>query len=160
MNNSVCFMLLLLTAVNAYSDDDYYVWVDNNGVTNYAQKNPRDYPAERVTATGGFGAKTLLDSEQSQAPNRGSRPGLPPEPISTEVDPDKLIAEDRDRIAGQIAAQKRSNCEIGKKNLVNLETYPRIMVKDDNGEDRLLTAEEKTAKIETARQTIREYCSG
>tara|TARA_B110000971_G_scaffold16521_1_gene15256 strand:- start:437 stop:544 length:108 start_codon:yes stop_codon:yes gene_type:complete len=35
-------MLLLLTAVNAYSEDDYYVWVDNNGVTNYAQENPRD----------------------------------------------------------------------------------------------------------------------
>lgn len=160
MKNLVYLILLLLAPVHAYSEDDYYVWVDDNGVTNYAQKNPRDYPAERITATGHFAAKTLIDSEQSQAPNRGSRPGLPPEPISTEVDPDKLIAEDRERIAGQIAAQKRSNCEIGKKNLVNLETYPRIMVKDENGEDRLLTAEEKTAKIGTARQTIREYCRG
>ncbi|MEJ6593305.1 MAG: hypothetical protein QNL99_15105 [SAR86 cluster bacterium] len=160
MKNSVCFILLLLSSVNAYSEDEYYVWVDDNGVTNYAQQNPRDYPAKHVTSVNRFSDQTLPDSELSQLPSRGSRPGLPPVVISNEVDPGAVIAEDRARLAEQIAAQKRANCEIGKTNLTNLETYPKILVKGEDGEDRLLTAEEKGARTETARQTIRDNCNG
>ena len=35
-----------VSAMSAIAEEDYYVWVDENGVTNYAQRNPQGYNAD------------------------------------------------------------------------------------------------------------------
>jgi len=146
-------MALTFNAQSTLAAEDYYTWIDENGVTNYAQKNPLGYQARFVSKTRSFGRRLVAPDPAPVA--------IPDAPNSTrEVDPDAAIAEERAVIAAEIATQKKSNCSIGKKNLIRLEMFSRVRVTDANGESRTLTAEEKVAKEEDARNIIRENCTG
>ncbi|MEX1237593.1 MAG: DUF4124 domain-containing protein [Pseudomonadales bacterium] len=167
-------ILVLLLGATAYAETDYYVWVDENGVTNYSER-PGDNTARQMSRNNRLGE---LQDDESQY--RGSRPGAIPTPAEQPqpdrtattpavpaastgdggVDPDALIAEERAAIAAKIAETKRANCTIGKRNLAQLEAYARIRVKDDSGQERVLTEEERQAQISEARQIVRDNCTG
>ena len=133
--------------------EDYYTWVDENGVTNYAERNPQGYQARYITKTQRFG--------QRIAPTPEATPGIPDAPQGAPpVDPDDVISEERAAISAEIASAKKSNCDIGKKNLARLEMFSRVRVTDEKGESRTLNADEKSAKEEEARKIIRENCTG
>lgn len=141
------------------------MWVDENGVTNYSERNPQGYDAMHVTRSLRFGEQLRAPEEEDEMTRRpsGSRPGAnaPAEAVQpSEPDPGALIDNERAAIAAQIAATKRQNCEIGKRNLASLEAFARIRVSDGNGGERVLTDAEKADRIEAARQTIRENCTG
>ena len=141
----------LLAANPTVAAQAYYTWVDENGVTNYSQRNPQGYEARRVSKTHKFGEQVYLEQ----------RPVTTPTNVAPDqIDPDELVAE---RVAAEtrrVAATKRSNCEIGKKNLTNLQAFSRVRVSNDDGTTRILAPSEKSARMETARQVIRENCSG
>lgn len=141
----------LLMPQNLFGAQEYFTWVDENGVTNYSQRNPQGYQAQRVSKTHKFGEQVFLEQRPSPSTQVA---------ITDEVDPDALVAEQVAAEARKIAATKRSNCEIGKKNLTNLQAFSRIRVTEDDGSVRVLTTAEKATKTETARQVIRENCSG
>lgn len=149
-----CFIVLLLS--NTYSlsaAEEYYTWVDENGVTNYAQKNPLGYQAQFISKSRAFGRRIIKP-----------KPVLPPptsprlSDTTNEIDPDSAIAEERAVIQAEINKQKKSNCAIGKKNLARLEMFSRVRVTDKDGESRTLTSDEKIAKEEEARRIIKENC--
>jgi hypothetical protein len=54
---------------------------------------------------------------------------------------------------------KKSNCNIGKLNLAQLQNYHRIKVQGDDGQVRVLSDEEKQSRVDKAKTTIRENCS-
>ncbi|MFT6516717.1 MAG: hypothetical protein ACJATP_000373 [Candidatus Azotimanducaceae bacterium] len=154
---------------------DYYTWVDANGITNYAQQNPQGLEARLV------GRSQDTDKDNAIVDTRsGSRPGAQAfnkatqqaeqaaeqatqasqiDTTSEAVDPDQIIADDRAAMAAKIAEQKRDNCNIGKKQLTTLKMYNRIRIMDENGEERILTEEEKSSRTATARQIIRDNCT-
>jgi len=135
----------------SYGAQEYFTWVDENGVTNYSQRNPQGYEAQKVSKNHRFGEQVFLEQRSPQRPQNQA---------VEEIDPDELVAAQVAAEAARIAATKRSNCEIGKKNLTNLQAFSRIRVTADDGTVRVLTPAEKAAKTETARQVIRENCSG
>ena len=145
------FCLYSVTAVSA----DYYTWVDENGVTNYAESKPPDYDARHVTRRQKFGEQ-IVDDPPDASPTQTSRSGEP----SDAAIADEANAKARRALIAKIAATKRSNCEIGRRNLIQLEAYRRIRVSDDQGENRIISDDEKAAKIEQAREIIRDNCSG
>lgn len=165
---------LIFTATTGLAMEDYYVWIDENGVVNYSEKNPPGQNARHISDS--------KDLDELQNSPDARRPGRRPtnqtddesedeEPTpatenlaqssneDNEIDPDEIAREERKEIEKQIAAVKRKNCEIGKKNLAQLQAYSRIRVKDENGEERILGDEEKQAKIAEAREVIRENCT-
>jgi hypothetical protein len=168
-------IIVLLLGITAHAEEvNYYVWVDENGVTNYSER-PDDKLATQMSRN------SRTDGRQDdETQYRGSRPGAvvapeeepqpdrtvttTPSPVGTAgdggVDPDELIAKERAAIAAKIAETKSANCEIGKRNLAQLGAYSRIRVKDDNGEERVLTDEERQAQIDEARQIVRDNCTG
>lgn len=146
---------LTFSAHSTLAAEDYYTWVDENGVTNYAQKSPLGYEARFVSTTRAFGRRVTAP-KPAQA-----RSNIPDAPNGVnEVDPDAVIAEERAIVAAEISRTKKSNCSIGKKNLIRLEMYGRVRVTDKNGQSRTLGTEEKKVREDKARQTIRENCSG
>lgn len=58
-----------------------------------------------------------------------------------------------------MAKVKQDNCRIGTQNLARLESYSRIKVRDDNGEERFLDYEEKAQRTDEARALIRDNCA-
>ncbi|MDP4597265.1 MAG: DUF4124 domain-containing protein [Pseudomonadales bacterium] len=160
MRKLISALMLLLLSANTYSQGTYYVWVDENGITNYAQQSPKGLNAEQVTSARRFGDGKFPANDLLTLPSRGSRPGARAEPISTAVDPDEVIAEQKATMAAKIAQQKTTNCEIGKKNLTSLEMFKHIRVKAEDGTEKVLSDEERAQRTATARQVIRENCSG
>jgi hypothetical protein len=170
------FLALMLFAVSLQAAEDYYVWVDENGVTNYAERDPKGIQAQHVTKDRRFGERYDEPDQRGSRPGAvspepgGSRPGAtePESPSTTQpaaqtsgdVDPDALIAEESAKIAEQIAKVKGENCDIGKRNLAQLQAFSRIRVTGDDGQERVLTDAERQAQIDEARQIIRDNCSG
>lgn len=167
-------LCLFFAATTAWAAEDYYVWIDENGVVNYSEKNPPGYNARHITSAREL--DELRNDPNARRPGRRpnrqpdeaeeeqSEPTTAPENMARspesgdEVDPDEIAAEERAEIEKQIAAVKRKNCEVGKRNLAQLQAYARIRIKDENGEERMLGDEEKQAKIAEAREVIRENC--
>jgi hypothetical protein len=152
-NLTLILVLILATVEIANGEEAYYTWVDENGITNYAERNPEGVDATFISSSRTFGQRTL--------PRDPGRPQAAPaerNPVGT--DPDALVNEQAAVMAAEVAAIKSQNCEIGKNNLAQIKAFSRIRVTDDKGENRILTDEEKEARAEQARQTIRENCSG
>ncbi|MDK1024957.1 MAG: hypothetical protein QGD92_12090 [Gammaproteobacteria bacterium] len=146
------FLILYLPSetINA-AEDAYYTWVDESGVTNFAQQDSKEFESTYVSKTQRFG------------PIRRPRPRTPspeatPPSGQQEVDPEIDIQNERADIEEQIARIRASNCEIGKRNLAKLEVYARIRVQGDDGEERVISEEEKQALTTKARNTITENC--
>ncbi len=154
MRTLISILIIASFTVTPAIAADYYTWVDENGVTNYGERNPPGYQAEFVTRNQRFG-KPIQPRDETPEPVASNSAS-----DNTSVDPDALVAEERDALRAKIASVKASNCEIGKRNLVQLEGHRRIRVNDDNGENRLLTQDEKQAKADEAREVIRENCVG
>jgi hypothetical protein len=156
---------LLLFATFA-TGEEYYTWVDENGVTNYSERNPQGYDASHVTPQGRFGyryqppaANANSDTPATPAAEDTQTTASDSEDLS-DAEIEQQIASERARIDAEIAKAKSSNCKIGRRNLAQLEAYARIRVKDDDGQERVLTDAEKADRIGTARKTIRENCTG
>jgi hypothetical protein len=146
------------------TEAEYYTWVDENGVTNYAEKEPSGYNARFVTreeSRFGYSLRPQGDALPQQVEPETPDTSAEAVPDDAEQpDIDQQVAAERARVDAEIAAAKRSNCQIGRRNLAQLEAYARIRVKDDDGEERVLTDAEKAERIRKAKQTIRENCTG
>lgn len=148
---------LAVMSLNGHAQEaEYYTWVDENGVTNYAERNPEGISATFVGKNRAFGRPGgAFPQEVDSAPDVAEDTGE-----ERNINPDQLVEENAALLAAELAEQKRVNCEAGKNNLAQLRAFARIRVSDELGENRILTDAEKEAKAEEARQVIRDNCSG
>ena len=150
--------LALILAV-ASSAAEYYTWVDESGVVNYSERQPQGFSADHITGSQRFGYQRNVP-DPAPDPNRTSENEQAPAGAMDDAAIEAQIAGERARFDQEIAAAKKSNCAIGKRNLAQLEAYARIRVRDDDGTERVLDDSEKSERIDKARQTIRENCTG
>ena len=168
----VSLALLLMTSAVIAAETTYYTWVDENGITNYAERLPRGYE-EKVRGSQPVEAENEAVDEALNAGRPGRRPVAvaPAEaPADTEaeeadtgaeVDPDELIREEREKIQAELAEERRFNCDVGKRNLTRLEAFSRIRIADEaTGEQRFMTPAEVEQKKAESRQLIRDNCRG
>lgn len=158
MRNLTLFLIAALIAAAAFASEDYYVWVDENGVTNYSQNNPRGHKAKHVTGSFRFGERDF--SQAADAPGQGRPQSAAGNTDESGVDPDQAAAEQRSAVAANIAATKQKNCETGKRNLAQLQSYSKIRMRGPDGKERVLSQQERQDQINEARQIIRDNCSG
>jgi hypothetical protein len=151
-------LLVLFFTATTYADEEYYTWIDENGVVNYAERNPQGLDARAITSSQRFGYQSDEPARQEAPAQTSALPAAAPA-ADGDRDIDAEIATERDRIDKEIATAKKSNCNIGKLNLAQLENYNRIKVQGDDGEVRVLTDEEKQSRVDRAKKTIKENCS-
>ena len=132
----------------------YYTWVDENGITNFSERDPKEYNATFVSSEARFGIQQRRQAAPQSPASYGSK-GLPED---TKTSEDEQIGAEQELVRQQIAKAKQSNCEVGKRNLAKLQAFARIRVKDDEGKETMLSDEEKQQRMEQARITIRENC--
>ncbi len=159
MRNLIPYLLVLFVIALPSQAAEYYTWIDENGVTNYSERNPNGYDAEHITKTRRFGERVLprSDPQPTNAPATGTNSSTTGQ---AGADPDAVIEKERAALAAEIAETKRKNCNIGKQNLAQLEAFARIRVSDEKGENRIITDDEKATRVTEARQVIRENCTG
>ena len=150
---SLMGLLVLFFTSISHAEDEYYTWIDEDGVVNYSERNPQGFNARFITRGQRFGYQAD-DPPEQEPPKQTATPA-----VEEERDIDAEIATQKARIDKEIAAAKKSNCNIGKLNLAQLQNYNRIKVEGDDGQIRVLSEEEKQSKIDKAKTTISENCN-
>ncbi len=141
---------------------DTYMWVDGNGVVNYAERMPRNVEASRVTrisdnnVTGSSASNSGNDS-QINAPQNSA---TDEENLSDSQQ--QMLAELQSAEAerqAKIAAVRKDNCERSRRLLDNLSSVSRVRVVADDGSESVMREEDRIARIEQAQRGIATNCT-
>ncbi len=131
---------LLLLALGGGVHAEAYKSVDENGVVEYSQLPPpgRDSTPIRTDVPGA-------------APPPAAPSGNQPAPREVEQ-----AAKPEQAPAPELTLEQ--SCKQARKNLETLENHPRIVVRDEKGETKRLTEEERQQHITDLRAQIKQYC--
>jgi len=142
----------LLISTSASADTYTYKWTADNGTTQYTQVPPNDRPFIRVKTS----------STTSKRLDKPAEVKKPVEVDESATAGEKALAETEAKAQDEkvkVAAQRAQNCETAKKNLIIMESRPRIRIPMSNGEYKVLSDEEKQAKIDETKKIILESCN-
>lgn len=137
MKKTLAIALLILITPFPATAEDFYRWTDESGNTHYTQNPPPGVDAQPVDIRTRSpkpqprtdqGDNSQSDSEDDQEDGQQSA-----EPKEEKERPDKEA----------VAEAKRRNCERAKEALQTLANNARVQVKDDDGQRRYLSPEEK-----------------
>lgn len=118
----------------------YYRWVDTEGQVHYGDQPPDGYPYER------------MNRNPTNAPANSS-----PAPTPQESETDTPLSNDGDASTGTTEAALR-NCEQARAELKILEENARIREVQPDGSSRILSPEEKQARVDRARSMAAANC--
>lgn len=139
---TLALLSLALTAVLASvssSAEEYYKWVDDQGVTHYGQRPPKNTAASRGETSIGHSAPSHYPSEQftdNQKENTSAAKST--EKQQNQKDPER--------------------CKAAKDNLNTINTSSRIKVKGEDGQFNFLTPKEIAERKKDAQKAIGESC--
>lgn len=120
----------------------YYKWTDDNGTVHFTAEPPQDRDFETIDTRGNVIASTRNDpAAQAPTADDEAEPQMP-----REAAPDPEMIEAR--------------CTQARENLFWLESQRRIIVEDDQGNDRFIDPEEQQRLIEENRALIEQWCNG
>ena len=140
-----CLLALASTSISVDAEN-YYKWVDRNGVTHYSETRPADIV-------------TTLVRVKAANPNT-EQSAIPAETTLAE-EHETSIAEVTPPPTEQQLAVQRSNCSKASRKLIALENAGRVRQLDEqSGEYRYLPNREKLAEISKMRNYLRSKCRG
>lgn len=123
-----------------------YKWVDEKGVTHFGEKPPSPGVGEKIKIS---------------APSPSSTPAPEKDSRSTQKAPAASAAKPSEAETAEAKAQAdiiKKNCETYAANLKVLKESARIREQASDGQVKMLTDEEKQARIQQAEQFIAEKC--
>ena len=135
----VALLLSFLLYVPAHAE--IYKWVDKEGVQHYSEQPPE------------AGIKYETVNPNYAAPERSSNASVKDENTANQEE-QQQDQQQKDEVA-QIRQQ---NCVTVQKRLEDLQSSPRISVKNPDGTVQRLTEEERQVKITEAQELIKKYC--
>lgn len=146
---SLIFAQFSLTCANA-EERPYYMWVDDDGVFNFSQMQPRNRVADEIP-------------KPPKAPRPGGREPQSGESASQNqaAGSSSATAEDEDYIAQMeaVSSQGREvNCTLGRRTLQKLNQFRNIFMKGEDGLWRELTPERRATEVTKAERLIAENC--
>jgi hypothetical protein len=130
---TLCFLLASLGLSHSALSAKVYTWTDAKGVTHYGERPPADTKAKIINARTGY-----------------SEPVPSPEAIKTQAQAEQT--------AETLVQQNPERCAAAKKNLDALNNYASIKVKNEKGEMRFLSEEEKATKLAEMQEIANESC--
>ena len=162
---------LLLTGLGfaVPASAETYRWVDANGVVNYSERKPRGVPANQVTLISDRATRPSSTPTTPDYTVPGSTDNASPSGNSAgAIDTTNLNADQRDMLAdlqqseterkAQVAKIRKDNCERSRRVLKNLSNVGRIRVRGEDGQERVLTEEERSSRIQEAQNGIAINC--
>ena len=122
---------------------DYYKWVDEGGITRYAEQPPVDVKAEKVSTYGG--SSTIYNPNAAIADTEEGK----------KEQAHKKEMEDKTK---QLEKQEQEKCGKVEAQLKTLKERGRVRMVDKDGKERVLTPEEQAAKVLELEKYIKETC--
>lgn len=144
------FTTALLLSPGIQAKEAIYKWTDDKGVVHYSSHPPAGQKAEKVKVYGSKGtsidvaAKPSKKTAKTEKVAAEAKPEPPQPPAAIEPPPNR---------------KDPKLCEQAKKNLWNLENYPRLRIQDpETGQRRVMSSEEKEQYMSEAKQQVAEFC--
>jgi len=134
-------ILLMATSVLA-SDGTIYKWVDDKGIVHFSNSHPANKNATEVDIQVAYSAS--VDDVKETASS-----------TKTEDAADQESSE----LAEKNAKMFADNCRSAQANKKILTGFKKILIQDENGNDKLLTGDDVTAQLELTDKHIDIYCS-
>lgn len=129
-------MAIAILSFTAAQAADVYRWVDDNGVTHYADAPPSNKQYQRLNVRTGA-TNTQVDIAE------------------TDADADNAKTKEAESQAAIAARAER--CRIAKQNLVSLHSG-FAMIPDENGQSRSMTDEEVQQQIDLNQRAVDQSC--
>ncbi len=124
---------LVFTSIGAA--ETYYKWVDDDNVTHYSKQPPKGRDFTKIQTSTGHSAPVAAKDANQVSNDKTAQTTAAAGPVK-----DKVI------------------CKQAQANLKTMQEHARIRQKDQYGEERLLTDEEKAEEIRRAREAIKTNC--
>jgi len=132
-------IILSLSATDALAAKKFYKWVDDQGVVHYSATPPKGQKSSVITT---------YNRRGTPGPNQATE--KPKETNNKEDDSEK--PETNERI------KDPKLCASAKKNLEVIETNHRIRLRGDDGQMRILSAEEKESQKKNSEKIVSDHC--
>ena len=138
----VCAISIMTTSVIA-ADVSIYKWIDDNGIVHFSHSHPANKKATEVDVYVAY----------SPSPNIST--------VDTDNDEVAIKAAKKKELArtAENAKMFDVNCKSAQANKKILVNFKKILIQDENGEDKLLTGDEITERVELADKHIDIYCA-
>ncbi len=122
--------------------DDYYRWVDSQGVVHYGSRPPKGVKAEKIKAYGGTAAAPKTTSSNN-TPSQGK----------------KTLSKQEKQERQQLIAQRQEVCKQERDRLRTLQTPGRrIRMEQDDGSTRFLTPQEVADQVSESQEFLSQSC--
>ena len=140
MKKALVLALLLLLGPLPLAAEQFYKWTDESGNTHYSQNPPP-----------GVEAQTLDIRTRSPGPRRQANQGDNPQSNAQDDRDDGQQSTESEEGEARpdreaVAEARRRNCERAKEALETLANNARVQVRDDDGQRRYLSPEEKESQ--------------
>ncbi len=135
---------LLLLSVSGVAAAEIYKWTDKQGVQHYSEQPPPGNQYEKIKPN------------YAPAPTPAAQPKSDPSAGQRAVDPERARQEREHK--EEAARIGRQNCATVQQRLTDLESARRINFQEADGSVKLLTEDERLAKIAETKRLIDEHC--
>ena len=137
--------LLLAVSSLPASSETYYRWVNERGYPVHSDRPPPAGTEYEVVSTGTKLMRKVQAEEGAVPPEVEPRVGNEFDPVNT-AQPKTVLKKNPEY------------CKRAQENLQTLENFARVRVRDDQGEFRYLSDEERKAQMEEAKAQISTHC--
>lgn len=166
MKRTLCLLSLLapLLAAAPAEAAKFYKWTDAQGVTHYSADPPpasAGKTSEVRVRTRQADEAAAEQAEQAEAAGEGAKPataGKPAAPAKPAAKGEAAEGKDKNAAAAKGPEQYAEKCKQLRSNLQSMEEHARVKEADDKGEVRVLTDEEKNARLDATRRQIKAFC--
>lgn len=135
---------------------EVYRWVDENGVVNYTQLKPEGVEAELVSADTG---RRVASTPPANPASAGAQPANQPELSESQQELlSELQAAEQAR-QEEVARIKEANCQQARAVLDRLTARGRIRIRGEDGQERMMSEEERQQRIDEAQRGIAANCA-
>ena len=142
-------MLVLFLQGQAADASTTYRWVDDNGNPVLSDRPPEaGIPYTEVGIEAGF--KRYPKPVANETAGQASKSNVSSSPLSS------ATGGQSNRV--EVVEAQPALCEQAKDNIFKLETFPRMRVRDDDGEVRFMSDEERAQQLQTAQSVRDAYC--
>jgi hypothetical protein len=136
-------VLFLIFASQAFAEEGFiYRWKEG-GQWQYATIPPQGIEAEKIRVNAPQAPSqpsTVMNQVPAAASNNKPPVGLSPEELE------------------KLRAGRKVTCEAAKKNLITLQSSPRVILQNPDGTEKTLSSEERKERIAQEEKTIAEFC--
>lgn len=161
MKNTLRIAALLALALGAPAAEaaKFYKWTDELGATHYTAEPP---PAGAKASEVRIKTSSVTDAEEAQkAPAAGTAApaaGGKAAPAKGKDKPKEQKDAKDPKDDGKTPEQYAEKCKGLRANLKAMEEHARVKEMTESGEPRVLTDEEKNARLDETRREIKAFC--